>query len=78
MCRPMPAKMRALEGTGAGTVDWAQLGLPGADDCERRAFCELAVRGARSGAHPAHMGLWKLANRYTDNQTRLENGPESC
>lgn len=62
--RPMPSKGRSVENLeslqtrGLEVLERLERG-----DCERRAFCELAVLGARSDGSAAQRGLWTLANR---------------
>ncbi|KAG8248250.1 hypothetical protein J6590_044094 [Homalodisca vitripennis] len=64
----MPGKQRSLEGNSPalpGLAALERLGLERLErtDCEKRAFCELAVLGSQPRASGAQQGLWKLANR---------------
>lgn len=60
--RPMATKGRSLDSLqtpGQEVLERLERG----GECERRAFCELAVLGARPDSSAAQRGLWILANR---------------
>lgn len=67
----MPAKYRSVDGAqevlglpGLEVLEKLGLGRLDGADCERRAFCELAVLGGKPEGNTAQRGLWKLANRW--------------